>query len=214
MNNRKSLFALGVAAVALWITGLVTTSSLTTSLADKATDAQVYAWVQGNKNPIILGSWLFMAGCFVFVWLATLLRTRLADAEGGSSPAASVAYAAALMMAVFGVLTQSDIISGIDADSVTPASAAAYHRFSDLGFVGAELGVTLFLGSIAVLAFRTAVLPRWWAALTALVAVVAFIGPIGWAALIFGFPVWLLVTPWLVGRATRSRAAAVAPARA
>ena len=214
MKNRIPLFALAVAAIALWIVGLVTTSTLTTNLADKATDAQVYAWVQGNKNPIILGSWLFMAGCFVFVWLATVLRTRLADAEGGSGASASIAYAGAVMMAVFGVLTQSDIVSGIDADSVTPASAGAYHHLGDLGFVGAELGLTLFLGAIAVLAFRTAILPRWWAALTALVAVVAFIGPIGWAALIFGFPVWLLVTPWLVGRTARGRAAAVAPAGA
>ncbi len=214
MTNRMSLFLLGAVAVALWIAGLVTTSSLTTNLADKATDPQVYAWVQGNKNPIILGSWLFMAGCFVFVWLASLLRTRLAAAEGGDRTAATVAYTAAVMMAVFGVLTQSDIVSGIDADSITPASAGAYHHLGDLGFVGAELALTLFLGAVAVLAFRTAVLPRWWAVPTALVAVVAFIGPIGWAALIFGFPVWLLVTPWLVGRSSRGRAGAAATAAA
>ena len=47
--------------------------------------------------------------------------------------------------------------------------------------------------AVAVLAFRHAVLPRWWGALTALVAVVALIGPIGWAALVWGFPVWVLV---------------------
>ena len=57
-------------------------------------------------------------------------------------------------------------------------------------------------------------LPRWWAALTALVAVVALIGPIGWAALVWGFPVWVLVTPWLVGRTARSRAVVASTATA
>ena len=55
MKNRITLASLGTAAVALWIVGLVISQSLTTNLADKPTDAQVLAWVQGNKNPIILG---------------------------------------------------------------------------------------------------------------------------------------------------------------
>jgi type IV secretory pathway TrbD component len=56
-------------------------------------------------------------------------------------------------------------------------------------------------------------LPRWWAAFSALVAVVLVIGPIGWAALIFGMPVWTLGTSLfvLLRAPVRARAAA-APA--
>jgi len=47
---------------------------------------------------------------------------------------------------------------------------------------------------MAVVAFRTKVLPKWWAILMVLVAIVLLIGPIGWAGLIFGVPIWTLVT--------------------
>ena len=198
MKNRITLASLGTTAVALWIVRLVVSTALTTSIPSKPTDAQLLTWVQGNKNPIIAGSWLFMLGCVVLVVFAGLLRSRLG----------------AVMMAVFGMLGQTDLVSAINADSVSPASAGAFHHIGDMGFMGAELSLAIFLGATAVLAFRHALLPRWWAALTALVAVVALIGPIGWAALVWGFPVWVLVTPWLVGRTARRRAASPVTATA
>ena len=214
MKNRITLASLGAASVALWIVGLLVSRSLTTKLPDKATDAQVLAWVQGNKNPIISGSWLYMIGCLVFVVFAAVLRGRLATAEDGARTLSTIAYSGAVIMAVFGMLTQPDIVSAIDADSISAGSAGAFHHLGDLGFVGVELSLTVFLGAVAVLALRHALLPRWWAALSALVAVVALIGPIGWAALIFGFPVWLLVTPWLVGLTSRRRAGITSTATA
>jgi type IV secretory pathway TrbD component len=55
-------------------------------------------------------------------------------------------------------------------------------------------------------------LPRWWAYFAVLIAIVLVIGPIGWAALIFGTPLWILGTTWLLLRpeqapATRQEAA-------
>ena len=47
-----------------------------------------------------------------------------------------------------------------------------------------------------------------------LVAVVLVIGPIGWAALIFGTPVWLLGTGVIVGSTPRVRQRAVTAATA
>lgn len=209
MEQRKLLAGLGLASVALWITGLVLAQGLTTSLADDATDPQVLAWVQGNENKIIIGGWLFTAGCVLFVWFAAVLRERL-----GSSTAATLVYTGAAMMAVFGTLTQSDLASAIDKDSITPATAGALHHLGDLGFLGVEVTLVLFFGAIAVLAFRTDALPRWWGVVCAILAVVAFIGPIGWAVVIFGFPAWTLVTPWLVGRGSQRRASAPATATA
>jgi hypothetical protein len=203
MKNRITLASLGITAVAFWIVGLVVSTALTTSIPSKPTDAQILTWVQGNKNPIITGSWLFMIGCIVLVVFAGLLRSRLSAADGTT---ATIAYTGAVMMAVCGMFGQTDLVSAINADSVSASSAGAFHNVGDMGFIGAELSLTLFLGSVAVLAFRHAVLPRWWASLTGLVAVVALIGPIGWAALVWGFPVWMLVTPWLVGRSARRRA--------
>ena len=50
--------------------------------------------------------------------------------------------------------------------------------------------------AIAILRLR--VLPVWWAWVSLLVALVLLIPPIGWAALIFGLPIWVLVTSLLL----------------
>jgi hypothetical protein len=170
----------------------------------------VLAWVQGNKNPILTGSWLFMIGCLAFGWFAGVLRSRLAAAEAGDRTLSTIAFAGAVMAAAFGIAGQSDIASAINADSVSAATAGTLHRGGDVMFVGSELSIVLLLGAVAVLAFRTAVVPRWWGVAGALGAVVALIGPIGWAALIFGLPVWTLVTAGLLARAPRGHLARTA----
>jgi hypothetical protein len=197
----------GPLAVALWVAGAVTVWGLTGNVADNASDAAVLAWVQGNKNTIILGSWLFMAGCAAFICFAGVLRSRLAEAEGGLHTAANTAFGAAIAFAALAMASQSDMATAINADSVSPAAAGALHHIGDLGFMGAELAAVALLASTCVLAFKTAVVPRWWGVLSAIVAVVLVIGPIGWAALIFGLPVWTVVTSLLLARGPRQRLA-------
>ena len=81
------------------------------------------------------------------------------------------------------------------------------HSLGDLFFIGAEVSLFAVLVGTAIVAFKTAVLPKWWAWLGTLVGVVALVGPIGWAALTFGFPVWLLGTTVLLARKPRSAVA-------
>ena len=59
--------------------------------------------------------------------------------------------------------------------------------------------------AVSILALKTAALPKWWSWFGILLAVVLVIGPIGWAGLIFGVPIWTLGTTGLltVGRARR-----------
>ena len=53
----------------------------------------------------IVGGWLFMTGCLAFIWFAGVLRSRLADAEGGNPDTLStIGYAGAVAAAaVFGI---------------------------------------------------------------------------------------------------------------
>ena len=88
------------------------------------------------------------------------------------------------------------------------------HNASDMFFIAAELALIPFFVGIAVVAFRRGVLPKWWAAFSILIAAVLLVGPIGWAALIFGTPVWLLGTGLIVGSTSRARHHAVAAATA
>jgi hypothetical protein len=59
--------------------------------------------------------------------------------------------------------------------------------------------VLLMLGAGAI-ALRSTLLPKWWAWVSFLLAVVLVIGPIGWAGLIFGLPLWTLVTTYFLMR--------------
>jgi hypothetical protein len=213
MKSRTPLVIAAVVTVGLWIVGLVIGQGITDNLADGASDAQVLAWVQQNANDIIVGAWLFMLGCVAFLVFAGLLRERLATAEGGNHLLANIAFGGAVATAALGIGTNADITTAINKDSTSPAAAAAFHHLGDLFFMGSELMLIAFIGSASVLAWRTAVLPRWWAVFGLIVAVVLAIGPIGWAALIFGTPIWTLGTSLLIGRRLR-RSAAAAPAAA
>jgi hypothetical protein len=209
--ERLSLLAAPLAIV-FWIVGLVVTNSFSDKIPNHATDEQLLSWVQGNANSILFGGWLFMIGCLALIWFAAILRSRLAEAEGGAGTFSNLAFAGAAVAAVFGMLTAAgDISSAINKDDVTATAVGTLHNSSDMFFVGAELSMILFFLGCAVVALRTHVLPKWWAIVAIVIAVVLVIGPIGWAALIFAMPLWLLGTSWLLYRGGGQSRTAAAP---
>jgi hypothetical protein len=200
---KRPLLLPAVLSIALWIAGLVVTHSLSDKIPHHPTDEQLFAWIKGNTNTILAGCWLWMLGCLTFLWFAALLRARLVEAEGSTtSTYATLAFAGGVAAALSGMLfVAGDVGAAIDKDSIDAATAAAFHNGGDMFFVVAELMLVPFYLGTAVVALRTRVLPKLWAFFSILVAIVLVIGPIGWAALIFGTPVWLLGTGLIVGRA-------------
>lgn len=208
--KHRPLLLPAVIAVALWIGGLVVTNTLSDRIPHHPTDEQLYTWVQGNQNPILMGGWLWMLGCLSLVWFAAVLRARLAEAEGGQHTYTTLAFGGVSIAAVFGLLIPAgDMGAAIDHDSISAATAGMLHNSTDMFFIAAELALILFFVGTAVVALRTGALPKWWALFALLIAVVLVIGPIGWAALTFGTPVWLLGTGLIVGSTPRRRARAV-----
>jgi hypothetical protein len=202
----------GVAAVVLWIVGLALTKAPDTS-TDK-TDAQILSVYQHNANRILVASWLFMLGCVFFLWFAGTLRARLAEAEGGRHTFTGIAYGAAVGAVVFAIGTMAGPVAvAINKNDVSAATAGALTHIDDLFFVGAEMTLIGLFAAAAVVAFRTGLFPRWWAILMWIVVVVLVIGPIGWAAVIFGVPVWTLGTTFMLMR-QRGDSPRVAPAAA
>jgi hypothetical protein len=215
-SRRERLSALtGVLAVVLWILGLVVTNKFSDKIPHNPTDAQLLTWVKGNTNSILLGGWLWMLGCISFVWFASVVRSRFASSEGGVSHYTTLFFAGALGGAIFGMLTTAgDIGAAINKDDISAATAGVLHNGGDMFFVAAELMMILFFLGAAIVTLRTATLPRAWAYFSILVAVVLVIGPIGWAALIFGTPLWILGTTWFLLRPTGQRRPTSAPAPA
>jgi hypothetical protein len=191
----------GALAVVLWIVGLVATNAMSDKIPHNPTDAQLLAWIQGNTNSVLMGGWLWMLGCVSFVWFAAVLRARLATAEGGTATYATLCFGGAVAAAAFGMLNMAgDVGAAIDKNDISAATAGTLHNSGDMFFVAAELAMILFFVGAAIVALRTGVLPKWWAYFAILIAVVLVIGPIGWAALIFGTPVWTLGTTWFLLR--------------
>ncbi|HEU5243777.1 MAG TPA: hypothetical protein VFU33_05190 [Gaiellaceae bacterium] len=194
-ENRRWALA-GPLTVALWIAGvfLVTQSQP----GDHATGSQILAFYKSHTDTILLGGWLFMLGCLGFVTFVSGLRQRLADVAAASQ-LPGLAFAGATMTGVFGLLfAATDVTGGIDKTEISPATAATFHHAGDLFFVCAELSAVLVVGCVALVAWRTRILPRWWAVFSGLLVVDLIVGPIGWIGLIFGLPIWTLGTSLFV----------------
>ncbi|MGH3008951.1 MAG: hypothetical protein ACRDLM_06025 [Gaiellaceae bacterium] len=207
-ENRR--FALvGPLTVVLWIAGIILLHH--NGPADHPTGSQILAWYKSDSDTIVMGAWLFMLGCLGFVTLVAGLRVRLVEAAGSASQLPGLALAGAAMAAVCGMLTAAvELAGGIDKNDIDPATAATFHHSTDIFFTGVEMAAILPLAAVAIVAWRTRVLPRWWAAFTGLVAIVLIVGPIGWIGVIFGLPLFTLGTSLLVLLGSRERVRAAA----
>jgi hypothetical protein len=192
---------LGPVAVALWIGGVVCLTH--NAPGDHASDLKILGWYRADANRVLLGGWIFMLGCLAFIGFASGLRRRMLLAENSDS-LTTLAFSGAVLGAGFAMLIPlADIAGAIDKSDISPATAATFHHISDAFFVAAEIAAIIPLVAVGMLALQTRIVPRWWAALGLLVAVVLVIGPIGWAGLIFGIPIWTLGTTYFLLRGPR-----------
>jgi len=187
----------GVAAVVLWVIGVI----LFSTAAGKSKGPGILAQYKGNSNQILLGGLIWMVGVGLFVWFLGSLRQRLLAAEGGLGRWTSIAYAGGILTAAMGALWPSpDIAGALGKDDLDASAAAAIHHLGDAFFVAAEYMAPVLLTATALVALRHRILPRWFAWLTLFIALILLIGPIGWAALIFGFPIWTLIVSFFLWR--------------
>lgn len=199
-NRRWGL--VGPLTVALWIVGIALLTHH--QPGDHATGSEILAWYKGHSDSILLGGWIFMIGCVGFVTFVAGLRSRLGEASQLALVGAAIGALSGMLMAAV------DVAGALDKNDIVPGTAATFHHAVDIFFICAELAAVLPLGVLAVVAWRTRVLPRWWAAFSGLVAGVLLVGPIGWIGLIFGLPIWTFGTSLfvLLGSRTQVRAAA------
>ena len=201
--SENRLWALaGPLTVALWIVGLALLTGR--QPGDHATGSEILAWYKAHTDTILLGGWLFMIGCVGFVTFVAGLRRRLGEAAPLAVAGAAIAGLSGMLMAAV------DVAGSLDKKDIVPATAATFHHAVDIFFVCAELTAILPIAVVAIVAWRTRSLPRWWAAFSGLVAVVLIVGPIGWIELIFGLPLWTLGTSLIVLLGSRERMRATA----
>lgn len=197
----------GVLATLLWVGGVVVIggghAGLPGGIPEEGAD-EVLAHFRDRSDAVVSGGWLFMLGSLAFVWFVGILRGRLLRAEGGAGTFTSIAFAGGVATGVFALgIPTGGMVAVLGVDHLGASEAAALNALEAAFFIGTELSAVVLLAAAAVVAFRTAQLPRWWAGACLLLAVWLVIGPIGWAGVLFGIPVWTVTTSVLLARADR-----------
>ncbi len=199
----------GVLGVVLWVIGTI----IYQTAVDSKNPATLLDSYRNEEGSILLGGFFWLLGTFFFFWFLGSLRARLAALEGGVQRLTAIAFGGGVAAAIFAfALPGPDMAAAIaDGEDLSGSAAEAIHVVSDVFFIGGELSAAVLLAATGVHALRTRSLPRWLAWVSLVVALALIVLPIGWAALLFAFPLWVLVLSYLLWSASANTTAAGAP---
>jgi Domain of unknown function (DUF4386) len=197
----------GVLFVALWVIGL----SLTGGPDSSATDAKILAHYadSGNRRNDFVAFFLVLAASLVSVWFLSVLRERLAKAEGGPGRMTAAAFGAGLvstalwMIGIAFFVAPSGAVSDTSKFTLDPNT---YRILNDLGYGIWFSGTTIAAVTVvmtALLSLRAGFLPRWMAWLSFVVAAtmlvafffIPFIIFLGWVLVVSAIFLWRELRP-------------------
>ena len=197
--GRFGLLAGGGAGV-LWIVGVLLLEGAGNP-APPQSGEEIAQFYRDDRTLILAASTLHALGGFLFLWFVAALRSVLGgDGVPSWLPTAVVVggtAGGALMLALMGGHSTG---ATTDAHLLTPDTAVAFWRIAHAFFIGAEVALALFLAAASLLALRGVLLPRALGWFGIVVAVILLIPPIGWAALFFLFPLWLIIASLVLWR--------------
>lgn len=206
MSNKWERWATlsGVLAVPFWIAGIVMSTKVK---GDKG--PEILASYHKHSDAILVAGLLWSIGTLLFIWFLGSLRSRYLVAEGGTGRLTALAYGGGIAASVLGMLIPTaDEVGALNKNDIDASGASVLHHFGDAFFIATEYTLPVFFFASAILTLRHAALPKWLGWFSLLIGIVLLIGPIGWAALIFAFPIWVLIVSVLL----YTRAPAGAPA--
>ena len=200
----------GVLAVVLWVIGTIVRETA----VEMKTPATLLDSYRTEEGSILLGGFVWLLGTFSFFWFVGSLRAHLAAAEGGVQRLTALAFGGGVAAAAFGFALPGPDMAAAIADDVdlSEQAAVAIRVVGDVFFLGGEMSLAVLLAASGVHALRTGSLPRWLAWVSLVIALALVILPIGWAALLFVFPLWVLVVSYLVWSGSAETGATGSPA--
>jgi hypothetical protein len=187
----------GIVAVVLWVIAEFVIES--TDFSEKDTALEVLVVFRDDSGTLITGGLMFAFGVVFFIWFLGSLRARLWRAEGGLGRLSAIAYGSGLLAALCLLFQVAPIVQGaFDDDDLSPGAAQSLQVIAGAFFGGTEITLIPMFIAVGLLTLRTRVFPTWlgWASLA--IALVLVIIPIGWAGVIFLFPLWTIVTSVLL----------------
>jgi hypothetical protein len=201
-----------IGTVILWAAGFVTIESGNTP--ENGSPAEALAYFEDDRMTIYLGAMLIMLGSLLLIWFTATLREAVVARSPESTRLGSVVFGGGLATALLSMALPTAQIGGAfagEADApLDPAAAQALWYGSDGFFIATMYGAALFVFATAVAIFRTRMFPVWLGWVGMLLTIWLLLSFIGWIALIFVFPVWLIVVSVLLWRSTTAPAPAAA----
>ena len=171
--------------------------------------AEVAEFYRDERVTILIAATLHGLGGFLFLWFVAAVRSVLgANAVPAWLTAATViggTAGGALMLALMGGQSTG---ATTDKHLLTPDTAIVFWRLAHGFFAAAEVALALFVGALSIVALRRLVLPRWLGWFGLVITILLLIPPVGWAALLFLLPIWLIAASVALWRATPPTAAA------
>jgi len=199
----------GLLAVIGWVVGVI----MLDAVESEERGAAILASYQADEGRILGGTVIWLIGTALFIWFLGSLRSRLLAAEGGDGRLTTIAFAGGVATAIcLALMPGADAAGALSNDEIDESAALALASISDGFFVAAEYLLPLLLVASAIVALRYGALPKWLAWIQLLVAVALLVPWIGWAALIFAFPLWVLVVSFVLWSGVTARAVPGRPA--
>jgi len=216
---------LGILAVVLWLAGVILVESGSNSPNSDATGEQIVQYFEENAVKLILGGLVFAVGSALFIAFLAHLRARLEEARdrthagdrGYPSPLGTTFFTTGVATVLFASAAFAPQIAGAitadETDGVTmaPGSAETFWNLGDGFFVLAQAMLFVFFLSAALAFLRSRFLPSWLGWVSLALGMLAVIAPIGWAALVFGVPLWTLAVAAFMWVRSRGRDDRMAP---
>jgi hypothetical protein len=142
------------------------------------------------------------------LFFAAAVRAALRSGEGGESTYSSVAFGAAVVIAVSKLIDSWLLLSGVSAAGQSDADALHVLGYlGDASWLPWVAASAAFYLAVGIGGLHTALLPRWLSVVTVVLGAGCLLGPIG-MAVYFATPVWLAVAGFVLARRMRAPAAA------
>ena len=197
----------GVLAVVAFVVAVVIDEASNPARGD-ATGAEIATYLNDNVYALALAALSWGIGTIFLVVFLDELRERLA----ASPRFARVGFALGLGAAILLLVSWLPEVGGALASreelhrDLEPGAAEVFSSIGTGFFFGGELLLAGFLLAVGLATLTARVLPAWLGWVTLVLGVVALVPPIGWAVVVFAFPLWLLLVSALLWRGNRRAA--------
>jgi hypothetical protein len=201
MRERNLTPLMGLVGIVLFIVSTIVVESSDTP-DDDAAAAQIAAYYDGELGTLVLGLILASLGAIALVWFLDGLRThisRFSDQLGRLTFFFGFATVLFLLASALPDVAAAFATDELDRQ-LEPGAAEALFTLGDGFFFGAEMLLVGFFLVAGLASVWARAWPVWLGWISLALAVIALIPPVGWAVVVFGFPLWILLMSALMWR--------------